>query len=293
MSGRSQELIPLSEETLCETLDAAVSIAISRPIKYGKNRGHRDRIDLLVCRKEGRIVFRFKFARGVVVFECFRERDRDEVKARVGWDSGEEINRLPDHPYQRRNFAGSQFLQCALLVDQNLFNLYAQPLEHDCSCQTGPTSGRPKVDSPATQIFERANVGLCQDVQLRDRETQKVANPVLQVRRLALGPEVFEHIGLRDGEINAPQIQQIVKVGGGPIRYHRQNAQIVAIVEDLGQFIGKTHVGAVDKPAGNAHGPGILAFSDGPFATTLLDEFWYRLCIRSIDPKQWDQRGDK
>ena len=117
MSGRNQELIPLSEETLCKTLDTAVSIATSRPIKYGKNRGHGDRIDLLVCRKEGGIVFLFKFARGVVVLECFRERDRDEMKARVGWDSGEEINRLPDYPHQRRNFTGLQFLQRALLVD--------------------------------------------------------------------------------------------------------------------------------------------------------------------------------
>src|SRR4029077_16418403 len=136
MSRRNQELIPLSEETLCKTLDAAESIATSGPIKYGKNRGHGDRIDLLVCRKEGGIVFRFKFARGVVVFECFRERDRDEVKARVGWDSGEAVNRLRDQPHQPLYATGLHLWQCALMVDQNLFNLYAQPLEYDCSCQT-------------------------------------------------------------------------------------------------------------------------------------------------------------
>jgi hypothetical protein len=32
-------------------------------------------------------------------------------------------------------------------------------------------------------------MGLCQDVQLRDRQTQNVVNPVLQVRRFALGPK--------------------------------------------------------------------------------------------------------
>src|SRR6516165_7673382 len=68
----------------------------------------------------------------------------------------------------------------------------------------------PKINLPAAQIFERANIGLRQDVHLLNRETKNVVNSVLQVRRFALGPKVFEHIGLRDGEIDAPQIQQIV-----------------------------------------------------------------------------------
>jgi hypothetical protein len=47
--------------------------------------------------------------------------------------------------------------------------------------QTRSASRRSKIDFSAAQIFERANVGLGQDVQLSDRETQKIMNPVLQV----------------------------------------------------------------------------------------------------------------
>jgi len=132
------------------------------------------------------------------------------MKAGVRWDSDEEVNWLSDDVHQCRKFAALQLLQSALLVDQNLIDLNTETLEYDRSCQARSTSRRPKIHLPAAQIFERANVGLRQDVQLRDRETQNVVNPVLQVRRFALGPEVFEYIGLRYGEIDTPQIQQIV-----------------------------------------------------------------------------------
>jgi hypothetical protein len=66
------------------------------------------------------------------------------------------------------------------------------------------------------------------------------------------------------------QIDQIVQVGGRAIRHHGQNAQIVAVVEDFAQFIGKAHIGAVDEAAGDAHGPGILTLLYGCVAATLL-----------------------
>ena len=53
-------------------------------------------------------------------------------------------------------------------------------------------------------------------MQLRDRKAQNVVNPVLQVRRFALGAEVFEYIGLRDGDIDAAQIEQIVRLEAAP-----------------------------------------------------------------------------
>jgi len=52
MSGRNQELIPLSEETIGKALDTAVSIATSGPIKHSKYCRHSNGIDLLtLCDK--------------------------------------------------------------------------------------------------------------------------------------------------------------------------------------------------------------------------------------------------
>src|SRR5919201_6704067 len=101
-------------------------------------------------------------------------------------------------------------------------------------------------------------------MQLRDGETQNVVNPLLQIWRFTLGSEVFENVRLRNGEIDAAEIENIIKVRGRAIRDHRQYTQIVAIVEHLAQLIGESHVGAVDETAGNAHGPGILALPDDP-----------------------------
>src|SRR5262249_2186593 len=152
---------PLGKELLDEAFDAPVSVATPPPVEHGKNGRHRDGIDLLSFRNERRIVFRLELTQGVVVCERFRERDWDEVKAGVRWDSGEEVDWLSDDAHQCRNFAGLQLLQCARLVDQDLLDLDAEALEGDRPCQTRTASCRAKVDFLTTQIFERTNIGLC------------------------------------------------------------------------------------------------------------------------------------
>src|SRR5262249_40202430 len=178
-----------------KVLNAAVSAAPPWRVNHRKNRRYCNRIDRLSISNKRRIVLRLELTHRVVVCKRFRERNRDEVKAGVRWDSGEEVNWLSHDAHQCRKFAALQLLQSALLVDQNLIDLHAKTLEDNCSCQTGSTSRWSKINLPAAQIFERANVGLRQDVHLRNRETKNVVNPVLQVRRFALGPEEFEHIG--------------------------------------------------------------------------------------------------
>src|SRR5260221_12115867 len=179
MTGWDQELVPLGEEPLDEAFDAPVSVATLPPVEHGKNRWHRDGINLLSFGNEGRIIFRLELTEGVVVCERFRERDRDEVKPGVRWNSGEEVDGLSDDAHQCRNVAGWQLLQCALLVDQALLDLHAETLEDNRPCQPRSASRRPEVDLLAAQIFERTNIGLCQDMQLRDWKSQNVVNPVL------------------------------------------------------------------------------------------------------------------
>src|SRR5262249_38668230 len=208
--GRNQDLVPVGKEPFGKALMARVSVAPPWPFEHRKNRRYCNCIDRLSISNKRRIVLRLKLTQRVVVCKRFRERNRDEMKTGVRWDSGKEVNWLSDDAHQCRNFAALQLLQSALLVDQNLIDLYADTLKYNCSWQTGSASRWPKINLPAAQIFERANIGLRQDVHLRNRETKNVVNPVLQVRRFALGPKVFEHIGLRDSEIDAPQIQQIV-----------------------------------------------------------------------------------
>jgi hypothetical protein len=53
--------------------------------------GTRDRVDLLSFGDEGGIIFGFEPTQRVVVGKHPRERDRDEVKARIERNPGEEV----------------------------------------------------------------------------------------------------------------------------------------------------------------------------------------------------------
>src|SRR5262249_57230102 len=117
--------------------NAQIGVAPPGPVEHRKTRRYCNCIDRLSISNKRRIVLRLKLTQRVVVCKRFRERNRDEMKTGVRWDSGKEVNWLSDDAHQCRNFAALQLLERALLVDQNLIDLYAETLKYNCSCQTG------------------------------------------------------------------------------------------------------------------------------------------------------------
>src|SRR5262249_42943489 len=171
MAGRDLETVPLREQPLDEALDASVAVAPLRPVEYGENCRHRDGVDSLAFGDQRGIIFRFELAQRVIVGKHLRERDRNEVKARVWRDAVEELDWFGDDAHQRRNFAGLQLLQPALLIDQDLLDVDPKALENDRPGQAGSASRWPEIDLFAAQVLDRLDIGLGQDMQLGNRKT--------------------------------------------------------------------------------------------------------------------------
>jgi hypothetical protein len=59
-----------------------------------------------------------------------------------------------------------------------------------------------------------------------------------------LSTEIFKDVRLSHRDVDVAQIEQIVKIGSGAIGDNRNDPQIVTVVEDLRQLVGKSHVSA-------------------------------------------------
>ena len=90
-------------------------------------------------------------------------------------------------------------------------------------------------------------------------QAKNVIDPLFEVADLAMGAEIVQHVGLRHRDVDLLQIEQVVEVGGGAIGDDRDDAQIVAVVENLRHLVGERHVGARQLAAGDADGPVVLA----------------------------------
>ena len=86
-----------------------------------------------------------------------------------------------------------------------------------------------------------------------------------------MGAEIVQHVRLRHRDVDLLQIEQVVEVGGGAIGGDRDDAQIVAVVEDLRHLVGERHIGARQLPAGDADGPGIPANPHDRIGAALLE----------------------
>jgi hypothetical protein len=59
-----------------------------------------------------------------------------------------------------------------------------------------------------------------------------------------LGAEIFKYVRLCHRDVDISQIQQIIEIGSGAVGDDRKDPQIVTVVEDFRQLVGKGHVSA-------------------------------------------------
>ncbi len=77
----------------------------------------------------------------------------------------------------------------------------------------------------------------------------------VDVRDLLDIPEVIEHVGVRDREIDALQIEEVAHVSDGAIGDDRQHSQVLTVVEglaEIGRILGE---GALEQSPGETNGP--------------------------------------
>jgi hypothetical protein len=89
----------------------------------------------------------------------------------------------------------------------------------------------------ARKIFERLDLGTNVDVHLIEVERADVTNSVLDVGDGAVADEFVEHVGRRDRDVDALEIEQVFDVAESPVSHYRQRAEVRSIVQDLGHLL--------------------------------------------------------
>src|SRR5262245_64647637 len=95
----------------------------------------------------------------------------------------------------------------------------------------------------AAQILDRADLLFRDDMRFRGREAENVMDALVEIGCRALGAEEFEHIRLRDRDVDAAQVEQVFEVGGGALGDERHHAQIFAVGDRKSTRLNSSHLG--------------------------------------------------
>ena len=128
-------------------------------------------------------------------------------------------------------------------------------------------AGRVKAHLLAFEVLERVDVRPHQQVDVADVHAGDEVDALVDVGDLLDRPEVLEHIGIGEGDVDALEIEQVLDVVGGAVGDHGNDAQLVPVIEIARDFRAEADEGAFGQAAGEADGPVVdlcnrLAFSD-------------------------------
>src|SRR5713101_4417636 len=273
MERRLGEFVPAVKQILDEPFDPTISIAVLRPIIDGEHRRYRNGIDSLARRYQVWIIRVGELTYGIEVGESLGIRHRQEMKAGVRRYFQPEVDRLGHRPEETSDFTRQNHFVAGGKLDEDRLDRKFETLEDDRAGQRRRSSRRTEHDFLAAQVFEGLDVRSHQNVELGDRKTDDVADPVLQMRRLALRTEIFEDIRLGERDVDAAKVEQVIQVGGGATCYDGKHAQLVAVVEHFSELVGPAQVGAVHEAAGDADRPVVLALFEHLLRPALLKGF--------------------
>ncbi len=262
--GRLLEVAEPVEIEVDETLHAPVAVAVLRPVEDGEHSLHTDALDGLARRHVARIILARERGGYVQVVELF-ERDRQEMEAEIVLHLGEEVVGLADGVHERGDLAGLHLLDGDGVVDENRLHLHAHALEQDRCGHGGAGARRVEAHPLALEILEALDLGPHQHVDLGDVHFRDEVHALLDVRDLLDGAEVLEHVGMRDGDVDTLEIEQVLDVVRGAGRHHRQDAQVVRAVEVARDLRGKAQERTFGQAAGETHRPVVDLGDEGAF----------------------------
>jgi hypothetical protein len=114
---------------------------------------------------------------------------------------------------------------------------------------------RIEIDLLAGEIAQALNLRPNEDMQLGREQIQDIRNSPLDVRHLAL--VLLERVGVDDCGIDASQIEQGIHVFSGPSGDHRQDMEVVPIVDHTRDLRRQADRRALEKTSGQADRPGV------------------------------------
>src|SRR5258708_28476999 len=145
--------------------------------------------------------------------------------------------------------------------NEHLFHIQTQPTEDQWTGIGGCRALRVKVDLFAPEVFERPDLGTDEDVQFGRKEAQNVDKAPFDKRYLSL--VLVKGMGIDDGRVNTPEIQQRVDIFGCTLRHDRDDVKLVLFIHDASDLCRESKRSAFDEPTGETDGPCIDAFFGG------------------------------
>jgi hypothetical protein len=113
------------------------------------------------------------------------------------------------------------------IVDQHRVDLDAKALEHDEPSQVGRASWRVERHLAASEVFYGLEFLARIDVHLGEVERGNVLDALVYVVDLHLAPEMLEHIGLRDRDVDAVQIEQVGYIADRAVGDHGRTRRLL------------------------------------------------------------------
>src|SRR5262249_43315498 len=146
MPRRLAELVPVAEHAFDEPRRAPVAVMTFRPVEHSEHRRNRKRVDPAAFGNESRVVFVGEFTDRVVIGKRLRERDRQQMVARVLGQLYERVDRFIDLPHERGNLAGLELLHRGRVVEEQLLDLDTEALEDDAAGEARAGAFGPETD---------------------------------------------------------------------------------------------------------------------------------------------------
>lgn len=170
-------------------------------------------------------------------------RQRQQPQAGIGLDLAEQGQRLAAHEHQRVDLAGAQAGERLGLGQCGHLDVEPELIEDDVRGHEGAAAFGAEIDLAAAQLVDRGEDVAREDVDLLVVQFGDVGDLILDAGIEILAPVEFKDVRLDDRNVDAAQQQEILDVAHRALADHRQHAQVVAVVESVGEIRGDPDVG--------------------------------------------------
>ena len=134
------------------------------------------------------------------------------------------------------------------LIELQELRLDAEPLEDEARGEVGAGARDLDVDLLARELADVGDVLRGDDVHLVVREAGDVGDLILDPRDLALAADRLDRVGADEGEVDAAQVDEVAHILRRALADHRQDAELIAVVEHRHDVGGELQEGAGGAP---------------------------------------------
>ena len=176
------------------------------------------------------------------------ERDGEEVEAILARNVVEERGRLPGDEGQRGDLALAELFERYLLIVIGRRHRDVQKLEEPPGRNRGAGATQIDVHLLVCQVCNTLDVAPGEQMELLVVELGDVGDPGFESREQTLLSRIIEHVGLKDGHVDAAQQLEVGDVLQRSLADDRQHPTCRPVVDDIGEILGDAHRDAGSAP---------------------------------------------